>query len=326
MKQVEPLILVWSGFELAFTVRLKRVYPDALIRYVSHHKSWFSNNRSYLLEFFHIFRAIYIVAFRNAGSPIILFGTNLCRLLWPVFFWKRDVIYIYNEMPTIHQSNLSALLDKVIFSHSFERIYLSSDMRLRFCQDVYNRTLGGYIPNIPVGIDSDICCISLDEKKLDEIIYAGLISSTRFSKENLDYLNALPITVNLLGPMVGDVDTAGRENIRYLGVKSQADSQRLQSKYRYALLIYPIDDLNNDYCAPIKIYEYVSVGCICVLCNDNRGLRGFVEEYPQLFVHCDKLKKFVFTAEEYARQQKKFLQSESDHLDKALSKLCNQIS
>jgi hypothetical protein len=110
-------------------------------------------------------------------------------------------------------------------------------------------------------------------------------------------------------------------NGEYFGLVSQIQAQEIQSSYSFGLLSYPLSDLNNNYCAPIKIYEYINNNCVCVLVNRNVGLQFYMENYPSLFVLLDDLKSYVLDEEEYEKQRKIFFENENILLNETLSKM-----
>ena len=71
-------------------------------------------------------------------------------------------------------------------------------------------------------------------------------------------------------------------------VKQQDIIYRLYT-YKYGLLSYQPSDINNDLCAPIKIYEYLEAGLIPVSVFRNRAFTELNKKYPNLIFFLDDI-------------------------------------
>lgn len=314
MKSKALVIFTWASSNLVFFDKLASHYLDVRKVKISHHKSWFTDNRSYLKEVCYLFRNIYIKAVNYLNKDIILFGTNLCRLLMPLLIFKSNVIFIYNEMPNLNRKSMLGLYDYITFKLLKNRIFVSSGLRERVCNEAYGVQIAGFIPNIPT------CNIETNyENKIDALIYAGLISKSRFSKLALDKLSHITKKTHFIGFLQDENVLNSSTNFIYDGLMTQEESQIYQTQFQYALLVYPTDNINNDYCAPIKIYEYIMSNCVCVIVNDNIGLRCYKEKYPELFTSITEMANYTFNVDKYNTQKAEFLEKEFLLLQKSIN-------
>jgi len=314
-------VFSWANTDLVFEELCSSQFQtyDKII--VKHHSDWFTNKRSYIKEFLMICSLIKKAISVKKTEPILLFGTNLCRLLYPFYYFRSNVFYIYNELPCLDHCKPLFFYDRLIFKSKFDRVILSSQERLTLCKTIYKVGLSLILVNMP--------CIREDNQdvvKFNKLIYAGLVNHSRFDGNALKLLNSLNIQFDIIGnviePSILDAITGGD----YIGELSTYESQSLQKKYRYALLSYSTSDVNNNYCAPIKIYEYVHSGCICVSVNKNKGLVRFLDLYPSLFVMLSELNDYQFSESRYNYERKLFLKTELNSLTDNFKIICSKIN
>ncbi|MHB8055898.1 MAG: glycosyltransferase [Candidatus Aminicenantales bacterium] len=71
-------------------------------------------------------------------------------------------------------------------------------------------------------------------------------------------------------------ETGGEGRIRILPPVSDRELDEFFAPYAIGLAFYPNNNLNNYYCAPNKIYQYIQAG-LAVIANDYPGLRSLIE-------------------------------------------------
>lgn len=59
---------------------------------------------------------------------------------------------------------------------------------------------------------------------------------------------------------------------KYMGEFKMEDEVQILSKFKYALLSYPMTSLNNTFCAPNKVFSYKAAGC-SIFCDSPNNLR-----------------------------------------------------
>ena len=300
------LLVKWSSFNFEFE-RYLRENNQLKVVVVTHHISWFSDKRNVIYELSHLIKQFIPIFFKMFFLKSVVFGTNACRLLYIPALLNSKVIFIFNEIP-----HKFSWYEKKIIEKISNRIYLSNPSRLEYFESLFNVKFGGVIPNLPLMKDS-----IADKSKGDkEIIYAGLINSKRLPIKVYEDINSSDYSLDLIGPII-NCDLS-HFKCNYLGNYSQSDSQSIQSKYRFALLSYSVEDVNNDLCAPIKVYEYINNYCVCICVNENKGLKGYVENYPNLFVSLSRLDGYKIDLEKYYEERNLFFKNESDTLTKNL--------
>ncbi|MGI2039034.1 hypothetical protein ACRN9Z_13310 [Shewanella frigidimarina] len=301
-------LVKWATFEFKFEEILSSTKEyDMETVSLTHHSSWFSDRKNYALEFAHLLKQFIPIFVKALLCRTIVFGTNACRILYIPAFCNSKVILIINEIPSKFN-----IIDRIFLKHLSSRVYLSSVERLNHFEDLFGTKFGGVVPNIPIMTDVDLNQTKYENK----IIYAGLINSKRLPAEVFNTIDNCGYILDLIGPVINYKLTNFKCD--YLGVLTQDMSQELQSKYRFALLSYMTDDINNDLCAPIKVYEYVNNYCVCICVNDNKGLVNYISMYPNLFVRLNDLNEYTFVLDDYIFERNEFFREENLILDKSV--------
>ncbi|MCO7188740.1 MULTISPECIES: hypothetical protein [unclassified Pseudoalteromonas] len=314
MKKNTSYCFSWASSCFKYEELLEKASCEMVKYDVSHHSSWFSKQRSYRKELIHLFKCLLVPAIQVVlHKPVILFGTNLCRIFFFAGLANRRLVFVYNELPRLDNS-IVGKLDRFIFKRFSKRILVSSIERSKLLEGYYDVSGLLVLPNIPSFLEE-----SEIEVKRPELVYAGLISANRFPEEYISKINKSGLNFNLLGHVAHDFDLSVFENHHYYGVLEQRKSQDTQKNFQYALLSYTTSEVNNNYCAPIKLYEYIAAGCVCVCVNENEGLKRFLESYPALFVMIDKVDIFNFNAEEYESQRRVFFEEEHLYLENTIT-------
>lgn len=131
------------------------------------------------------------------------------------------------------------------------------------------------------------------------IVYAGVVTKSRRIDKLIDAVNELGEGYKLLivgegdyyGALLEKIEKLNNKNIIAIGSMAYNELGSLLKKGDIGYLYYPNEGLNNKYCAPNKIYEYVSVG-LPIICNENITLKNIVED-KQIGVSSDDIKKAI---------------------------------
>ena len=117
------------------------------------------------------------------------------------------------------------------------------------------------------------------------IVYAGVVTTSRRINELFDAVLALADRCKLLIVGDGDALSALKEKsaahseltVAFTGKVPYKSLGSILSRCDIGFLYYPIDTLNNIYCASNKIYEYASVG-LPMLSNENPTVKHVLED------------------------------------------------
>ncbi|WP_281213313.1 hypothetical protein [Shewanella insulae] len=307
----EIILIKWSSFNFKFEHCLSELSDVELkTSLITHHKSWFSKNRNHFKELVHLIKQFLPLMYHSLNSNVVVFGTNACRIMYLSALFNKKIVLIINEMP-----ERTYILERFFLRRLRRRVFLSNESRLEYIEKLIGGGVGGVIPNIPLCFDIS----EMDEKIESKVIYAGLINKSRLSADVFDKIENTSYSLDLMGPIVEDNMDVCKST--YLGVFSQVESQKIQRKYRFGLLSYSIKDVNNNLCAPIKVYEYINNGCVCILVNDNEGLIGFSRKYRSLFVRLEELHEYVFDKNLFEKERAEFFCNENKVLLKSIERI-----
>ena len=257
---------------------------------------------------------ISVLSLSKEYDGVVIFGTNLSRVL-PFLLDRRKIKFaVYNEIG--NGGVLSRLVDRINFKLHSEIICFSTLERHDLYVDKNKVKFGGVIPNIP-NINYEY--LPVTKPNNEGVVYCGIINKHRFNEEAISKIKSSKYSFHLLGPL-DNLNLSDCDNITYHGCKSHDEAVSFQSLFRFSLLSYPVDDLNNNYCAPIKIYEYINSGCVCVSVNSNKGLEGLLSKYPAIFTLLDYIDEYEFCEEDYNSQREKFMSEELGVLNRQLEK------
>lgn len=312
-------LVSWAETDFFFEDLIRNNVPSLKKVKFTHHKSWFVN-RSYLKEAIHILQQVISLAFSSRNESLILFGTNLCRIMFVFFIFRKNVIFVYNELPSFNKRTSAGILDYLIFKMKHEKIAVSSIERKTLCEDKFGVSIDIVLNNIP-----RLKKLNNTQRKIDKILYAGVINKHRFPEEVCQQLASINVKLDLLGVIIDPCVIDEIPTATYLGKLPYESSQALQYEYKYGLLSYSTSDYNNDYCAPIKIYEYINAGCVCVTVNNNKGLQTFMTKYPKLFVKLAEIKDYNYDFHDFSIQREQFLSEELKLLKSSVQTVLNSV-
>jgi hypothetical protein len=301
-------IIYWAETDLAFVkICNKEFFNNKDIKYkfirLRHHNKWFTKDKNFVLNLFWFMRQVIDVIFKCYMYDVIIFGTNICRILFPISCLFGKKIYVYNEIPE-KKKGVLYYYDKFLI-RSVRLFYVSSLDRLEYIRKKYGRSASiGIICNTPI-IEWDQ---NLNDNKNNKMMYAGIISEKRFSKNILDIIKSNNLKIDVYGKIVNSEYSIDKGLIEYCGYCEHDDMLNKMKEYTYGLVSYYTEEVNYDLCAPIKIYEYVAAGCVIVSIKKNKGLLYYFERYPELFVHINEFNKKI-NIDQYLRQREDLLLS-----------------
>ena len=181
MKKNKLVIGYWADSELAFIDFSKTLSKNNDIKFelhkLAHHPDWFGSNRSYIKNFFHLFKKISAIIASGFSSNVCIFGTNLCRITFIFSFLFKKTFFVYNELPENNPNSILYLIDKLIFKYS-KNILVSTKERADFVNSQFklNRKIG-VLENITFTEIPNINNKSRD----NSIVFSGTITPKRFN-------------------------------------------------------------------------------------------------------------------------------------------------
>ena len=286
------LIVYGASTKLAFVDQFvkdefgREISTDII--YFGHHKTWYSGSwYRYISNSVHMLKLILHILLLAPKSKIVIFSTNAARLLFPFLFWSNASV-IFNELPVLDPKYILYRYDRLIFC-KFHKVYLSSIARVELVMKSYDleRSIGlvNNIPNLTGFINYKT------EQARNGFIYSGLISPGRFSVSNKK-LEELAVASKMRIDFFGFKSFGYELDQRFFdhrGNVPHAEMLKILERYKFGILQYAQSDYNNEYCAPIKIYEYLSLGCIILSVNNNIGLKRLESEFPGIIYFLDDI-------------------------------------
>ena len=281
-------VIYWASAELKFMEILKEICSSGELELdvakLTHHPSWLKQKTllSFFINLIFLFNKFAKLIYYSRNAKIIVFGTNAVRIIFP-FIKNKKLYLVYNELPSFKWPLLN-YYDKFIFNSS-ANLFVSSESRRRFLKkrlEVIKEI--GILSNLP----SLVSCPENKDRK--GVIYSGLISKDRLLShlENLEELSKLTgKRIDAYGFLSERVNFPSF--IDYRGNLDHTSLLRTLNQYEYGLLSYSQEDFNNEYCAPIKIYEYVASGCTPISIGNNLGLKDINEKYPGLIIFISEI-------------------------------------
>lgn len=288
MTKEKIIIVYWAATKLKFIEKLKSIdkYHVEFIQ-VDHHSSWFKN-KNYLLNIKHLVPLLFNIFRKIFINKSILFGTNLVRIYAPFSFLNKKIIYVYNELPELSSNKLLFYYDKLIFKSNVI-IYVSSDERKELINRIYclNPNKLKVLYNLPI-LKAPIHEIPKFDNR---IIFSGSITKKRFSSKEImllnDFLSSNNYYLDIYGFCAEDCLSEFNNRVVYCGHISHDEMLGIYNNYKFGLLSYYLNDLNYEYCAPIKLYEYINYQFDIFSVNRNKGFEFINNNFPGVINYLD---------------------------------------
>jgi len=228
---------------------------------------------------------IFAYIIQNRNPVLYTIDANTCALI--IFLRKivffRDVKLIYHQFEMDIPEHKSSL-DKL----SFRYLSNKGGMINLFIVPEINRL--NYFTE-RVNIPKDNCLLfpnttylhkcKKNETGIITFGHIGALGDTHFFKEFLNIFSKLQFPSELL--LIGRVSENIKEMIRpykniiLIDQVEHAELGKYYHKINYGLILYKPIDLNNEFCAPNKLYEFWSYG-IPVISHNLEGLKSLFEK------------------------------------------------
>ena len=272
------LVIYWSGIDIAF-VEIERKKGTKIV-YIKHHQNW-SVDRGYIKNFFHHIPSIIKIYFQILfADDVKIFGTNAIRIFAPLILIKKNVKVVFNEVP--RNKFPINVLDKLIMTNL--KTYVSSESRRKYFLQTY-KCDAGILENVPflsypeAGI--------MRSRSNNKAVYMGLLHKQRFpnseQKSLIKWLDVNDYTLDVYGKKIGDFEFLSHDRVKFFESVPHKDVAGILAAYNIGIVCYFRENLNNELCAPLKIFDYISAGLKVLSVNKNVGMCELSEQYPALF-------------------------------------------
>lgn len=220
-----------------------------------------------------------IIYYHDYYMPII---GRICNL-----FLKKPWVYDAHELLIQRKSHKWALREKIFFwleRISIKKAHLviaANDERLMVINKFYKLKKSISVANI-----ADLKILSNETKKKDYIVYQGVLNEERKVSNYVKVLTYLPKNIKL--KLIGGGNIEYYKNLaKELKVEdrtiftgripySELLSESLECKIGF--VSYKMDDLNNYYCSPNKLFEYIQLG-LSVIVSPQPFLRSVINDF-----------------------------------------------
>ncbi|MFL9794880.1 hypothetical protein AB6D62_008420 [Vibrio cyclitrophicus] len=159
-----------------------------------------------------------------------------------------------------------------------------------------------YNPNTRCYLIENCCSLEttnpINSNKYNElkVIFSGKIGASGSFPElklMIDHFNSNGVEVNIVGNFESSIETEARdfiskkENVIYHGFLKNTELRKLISNCNIGLISWKNNSINTMYCAPNKLYEYMSEG-LFVISLDNVAMHDFHSKYGFGYVFEDE--------------------------------------
>lgn len=252
----------------------------------------FNNMSLYLKIKRYVWTLFFIIVARIKKKSVIY--TSDYQVLFIVFtifkiLGKSNVKLIYHQYELIENSANNNILERISKNAQYIDLVIIPEInRLNYfiekTQITKSRTL--LFPNTCKiennSINKHAYLNSFNESDII-IAHIGNIGFNHFFKEFINHFNSQRLPDNYKLIFIGKQSTqvkefVSKENFKNIYFFNEIPHDELSSIYNYidyGLILYKPIDLNFDYCAPNKLYEYWSHG-VPVIAHKLKGLQGLI--------------------------------------------------
>jgi len=227
---------------------------------------------------------------------------SYCRPLFIVTTFESPLFGLFSKN-TIFLQNFSEIWEEIdnvstkpsrCSSFLLNRYYVNASYlvapqedRLAIAATRYVNSKGYLIHNVPRYTDFEKPVLTTDKKR---ILYQGRVSDDSLGSKILELAESLPedVEFHLAGlvnknyvEQVEDLIEKGK--LTYHGYLDWKSLDALRKTCNIGLVSWSDNTLNTKYCAPNKLYEYISSG-MYVICFDNYSLKKLNQQFDFGFI------------------------------------------
>ncbi len=258
-----------------------------------------------------------VLWFGNCESAMTI-GKSICH-----YRFVLTVLELY-ELNSLHDKLVARIIPYA------EQVICCEKHRAVIMKDRYSlKSVPHVIPNKPYLIENkgigeykkwDLLKTKYGDNKL--IIYQGLVQSDR-PIDNIALALKIIADKNLVLVILGKSEEDYEKRIKsiyektlFLGYIPAPEHLEITKYAHIGIAIYDDSNLNNQFCAPNKIYEYASFG-IPMITSENLGLTetvgiykaGKCVEFKKVDIVVEALKDILNQHDEYSLNAKKFYEA-----------------
>lgn len=245
--------------------------PLLLLKFYSFILRYVCKNVKYDCYYMHDYFMPYIgkVIKKLTGKPLIYDAHELLFQRKDFGYSKREKFFLYMERHSIKHANL---------------VIAANDERLRLIRQIYRLrnviSVGNIAPMLNIPMISTTA-----RKKI--IVYQGVLSEERNVSSYIRVLTKLPTEIKLkligTGPDVKYYkqlcsELKLQDRVIFTGKIPYSQLLKESVDCRIGIVNYLMDDLNNFYCSPNKLFEYIQCK-IPVICSPQPFLKEVINKY-----------------------------------------------
>lgn len=201
----------------------------------------------------------------------------------PFIYDAHELLFQRKEIGYTNREKLFLLLEQKSIGHA-DLVIAANDERLRLIRRIYNLKNAISVGNIAPSVNVPDMPTNARDKI---IVYQGVLSEERNVSSYINVLTLLPNDIKL--KLIGngpDVDFYKQlcktlkleDRVIFTGRIPYSQLLKESSKCRIGIVNYLMDDLNNFYCSPNKLFEYTQCK-IPVICSPQPFLKEIVDKY-----------------------------------------------
>lgn len=192
--------------------------------------------------------------------------------------------------------------------------------RMRIAREIFNCESYYLIQNCPPRNKQS----NHSRKNTHTILYQGRVSRLSSARQMLDFAYSLPpkYRMHIAGPIDPEfkneiLNLSRQGRITYHGYLTALELARLRSTMAFGLVTWGNLDLNTMYCAPNKLYEYISEGMV-VLALNNHSMHQLNSQYSFGKVSSsdhEELINYITELDDYEKISRRNLQTHLEELN-----------
>ena len=144
-----------------------------------------------------------------------------------------------------------------------------------------------------------------------KIVYSGTVSKGRFNDIALKLIEVCQRDrkIDIYSHYVEDGLLLNPDFFNFKGSVSHSRMLDLLQNYNVGMLTYAIDNNNDLYAAPLKLYEYVNAYMKVLVIGENPGLEEVRQHYPNLFVDIARIEEPLVFDSNYMSERSELLRN-----------------
>ena len=241
------------------------------------------------------FKASFIIASLKPDSVVCI--TLFAALTGVLVKNKQSAVqFVFDNNELFMQTNMS-FLKKMVWMPIHSLVFLKADIilhaeenRMEYCKRKYSTSAKHILlENLPFVEQNSIPRSRNEFHDPIRIVYIGAFLPSRCIEDILEAFHEIPSELALCD-LIGygkfsymtilkkHASSLSLDNVRFLPPIPHADVLNVLNNYDVGLAFYRSSNLNQYYCAPNKVYDYIACN-MPIIGSDNPSLRDILEKY-----------------------------------------------